>query len=311
MTAGIAASGARAAYYYIFEAADGTIAANPQFKAIRLTQNSVQGSTNTIQSNELSPDRHRRTQRTGAKSVAGDIVGELSFGTYDDLLEAVFCGTWTDNVLKTGQVRRSFAILKRNLDIGVDTIYRGCQVNQLKIACPLQEKITVTFSIIGKSEEAYEVPAGAAFANPTDTDYMTTFDGSMDLDAAELNCATDLNVTLSNNMTAKYSLMNRPAYGVKAGMIDITGDLSAYIEDDALKARFRNEVDTEMVVTMTDKSANGNSYVLTLPRERFTSAQDNNNGDDYIVVQLNYTSLFDNDSATELSLERVPAAATP
>jgi len=61
---------------------------------------------------------------------------------------------------------------------------------------------------------------------------------------------------------------------MKIGMIDVTGDLSAYIEDAALKNKYRNEVDTEMQVTETDKATNGNAYRLTLPRERFTSAQD-------------------------------------
>lgn len=309
MTAGIAASGARAAYFYIAEGADGTIPANPAFKPIRLTQNGLQEQSNDIQSNELVPDRHRRAARRGATSVSGDIVGELSYGTFDDLLEAAFCGTWAGDVLKTGTVRRSFAILKRNLDIGVDTIYRGCQINQLKFACPLQEKITVTFSVIGKSEEAYVVPGTATFAQPTTTDYMTTFEGSLELDDAEFNAATDLNVTLANNIEAKYSLFNRPAYGMKIGMIDVTGDLSAYIEDAALKQKYRNEVDTEMVVTMTDKATDGNSYVLTLPRERFTSAQDSFNGDDYGIQQLNLRSLYDTDSTTELQLERVPADA--
>lgn len=305
MTAGIAASGARAAYFYALENADGTLPANPAFKPIRLTQNGLQEQANDIQSNELVPDRHRRAARRGATSVSGDIVGELSFGTFDDLIEAAFCGTWANNVLKTGAVRRGFVILKRNLDIGVDTIYRGCQINTLKFACPLQEKITVTFSVVGKAEESFTVPAGATFATPSTTDYMTTFDGSLAIDAADLNSATDLNITLANNIEAKYSLMNRPAYAMKIGMIDVTGDLSAYIEDDSLKQRYRNEVDTEMAVTMTDKATAGNSYVLTLPRQRFTSAQDSFNGDDLGIQQLNIRSLYDTTSTTELQIQRV------
>jgi hypothetical protein len=309
MTAGIAASGARVAYYYVLEAADGTIAANPQFKPIRLTQNGVQEQSSEIQSNEISADRHRKAARRGATSLSGDIVGELSYGTFDDLLQAAFCGTWAGDVLKTGTVRRSFAILKRNLDIGIDTIYRGVQINQLKFACPLQEKITVTFSVVGKAEEAYVVPNGATFAQPTTTDYMTTFEGSLDLDDAEFNAATDLNITLGNNIEAKYSLFNRPAYGMKIGMIDVTGDLSAYIEDAVLKNKYRNEVDTEMQVTVTDKATNGNAYRLTLPRERFTSAQDSYNGDDLGVQQLNFRALYDATTTTELMLERVPYVA--
>lgn len=309
MTAGIAASGARAAYYFVLENADGTTPATPAFKPLRLTQNGLVEQANEIQSNELAADRHRRSARRGATSVSGDIAAELSYGSFDDLLEAAFCGTWASDVLKTGATRRSFAILKRNLDINVDTIYRGCQINQLKFACPLQEKITVTFSVVGKAEESYTVPAGATFATPSTSDYMTTFEGSLDLDAAPLGAATELNITLANNIEAKYGLFKRPAYAMKIGMIDVTGDLSAYIEDAALKDKYRNEVDTAMVVTMADKASGGNIYVLTLPRERFTSAKDTFNADDLGVQQLNFRSLYDATSTTELMIRRVAAAA--
>lgn len=325
------------------------------------------------------------TARRGATTVAGDIVGELSYGSYDDLLAAGFCGTWTPrytftgitvsaasgdksfnfsatnaplaapgdiitvsgfataglnksytvvsrttakiivvepvlteaagdsvtitgpNELVTGTTRRSFAILKRNLDIGLDTLYRGCEVNQIKLSCPLQEKITVTFSMVGKSEETYTVPVGATFASKTVTDYMTTFEGSLDIATAGFNAATQFDVTLDNAMAQKYSLFNRSAYANKIGMIGVSGSLSAYIEDDALKLKYRNEVDTALDVTMVDKSTGGNGYILSLPRSRFGSATDSFSGDDFGVQQINFIGLLDSTAATELKLVAAPA----
>lgn len=97
-------------------------------------------------------------------------------------------------MLKTGTARTSFSILKRYLDIGIDTIYTGCEVNTIKLACPLQEKITATFSLLGKSEAAYTVSSGTTFDDPSTTDFMTTLDGSLSLGGASFGCATDLNV---------------------------------------------------------------------------------------------------------------------
>lgn len=211
------------------------------------------------------------------------------------------------NELVTGTTRRSFAILKRNLDIGLDTLYRGCEVNQVKLACPLQEKITVTFSMVGKSEETYTVPVGATFASKTITDYMTTFEGSLDIDAIGFNAATQFDVTLDNAMAQKYSLFNRPAYANKIGMIGVSGQLSAYIEDDALKLKYRNEVDTALDVSMVDKSVGGNGYILNLPRSRFGSATDSFNGDDFGVQQINFIGLLDSTANTELKLVAAPA----
>jgi len=247
------------------------------------------------------------TARRGAVSVSGDIVGELSYGTYDDLLAAALCGAWASDVLVTGTTRSSFSILKRNLDIGVDTIYTGCEVNQLKLSFPLQEKITATFSMVGSSEAAYTVPEGATFADATVTDYMTTFEGSLSIAGAVVNDATQLDLTLDNGISAKYSLFNRAAYAMKIGMINLTGQLSAYVEDDSLKDKYRNETDTPIVVTAVDAVTNPNSYAINLPRCRFTSAADQDSGDDLVIQQLNFQSILDATAATELKITRTAA----
>lgn len=236
--------------------------------------------------------------RTTAKIVVAEAVVTESAGQSVTLTGP--------NELKTGVVRRTFAILKRNLDIGLDTIYRGCEVNQIKFAMPLQEKIAVTFSMLGKSEEAYSVPVGATFGTKTTTDYMTTFEGSLDIDTTGFNAATQMDVTLDNGMAQKFSLFNRAAYANKIGMINASGSLSAYIEDDALKTRYRNEVDTALDVTMVDKSVGGNAYILSLPRSRFSSASDSYSDDDYGIQQINFTALLDDTEGTELKLTAAP-----
>lgn len=178
----------------------------------------------------------------------------------------------------------------------------------MKLSCPLQEKITVTFSVVGKSGEAYTVPVDAVFDAATTSDYMTTLDGSLSVAGSAFTCATDLNVTLSNNIAAKYSLFESEAYAMKIGMIDVTGDLSAYIEDDGLKEKWRNETDSAFVITMTDAENGGNQIKLTLPKARFTGVSaDQVNGDDLIIQQLQFRSLYDSVADTEIKMEFISA----
>lgn len=218
------------------------------------------------------------------------------------------CGTWATNVLVTGTVRRSFSILKRYLDIGVDTIYTGCEINQLKLSFPLQEKITATFSVVGSEEQEYTVPVGATFDAATVTDYMTTFQGSLNIAGSAVNYATQLDLMLNNQIAAKYSLFNRAAYAMKIGMIEMSGTLSTYVEDDVLKNLYRNETDTPIIATAVDATVNPNSYVFTLPRSRLTSASDTANGDDLIIQQSNIDAILDGTSGTEFKITRAPHA---
>lgn len=218
------------------------------------------------------------------------------------------CGTWATDVLVTGTVRRSFSILKRYLDIGVDTIYTGCEINQLKLSFPLQEKITATFSVVGSEEQEYTVPVGATFDAATVTDYMTTFQGSLNIAGSAVNYATQLDLMLNNQIAAKYSLFNRAAYAMKIGMIQMSGTLSTYVEDDVLKNLYRNETDTPIIATAVDATVNPNSYVFTLPRSRLTSASDTANGDDLIIQQSNIDAILDGTSGTEFKITRAPHA---
>lgn len=84
----------RHSLHAVAESAYGTTPATPAFKTIRHTGTNLGLSKSSIVSEELRADRQLTDVRHGTKQVGGDISGELSYGTYDDFLEAVLCGTW-------------------------------------------------------------------------------------------------------------------------------------------------------------------------------------------------------------------------
>lgn len=62
---------------------------------IRRTGDSLKGTTETIESNELRKGRTKSAPRKGNSSSEGSIDYEFSAETYDDILESVFRNTWT------------------------------------------------------------------------------------------------------------------------------------------------------------------------------------------------------------------------
>lgn len=272
---------------------------------LRLITNGLSQSVEELESDEMLPGRHQAESRSGVSSVTGDLEAELTYGTFDMLLEAAFHGTWTANVLKTGSTRRKFAILKHNEDIGRWLIYRGCEVGTVAIDCPLQGKIGVTFTIIGTKEEAYVFDGVTeSIADPTETVMMTTFEGSLTEGGTGLNHATALNLSLDNGMEAIYRLFSRDAYDVKLGRINVSGSLSAYIEDDRLKAKYLGETKTPLVVTLTDGE---NSYQISMTQAKLTSASEEGSGDDPIIQSYDYKAFNDQAVDTEITITRIPA----
>lgn len=103
------ANGSRHSMRYVAESVYGTTPTNPAFKPVRHTGTTLGLSKESLQSEELRDDRMIADYRQGAYQVGGDMSIELSYGSFDDLLEAVLCGTWvaratnaaTDNLAAT------------------------------------------------------------------------------------------------------------------------------------------------------------------------------------------------------------------
>ena len=87
------ANGSRHSMRYIAESTYGTTPATPAFKPIRHTSTTLGLSKESLQSEEIRDDRQIADFRHGAYQVGGDMNIELSFASFDDLLEAVLLTT--------------------------------------------------------------------------------------------------------------------------------------------------------------------------------------------------------------------------
>lgn len=72
-----------------------TPAADPEFTDVRHTGTTLGLGKEGFTSDELHADRQIRDFRHGVKTVGGDINFELSYGSFDTMLEAVLQGTWS------------------------------------------------------------------------------------------------------------------------------------------------------------------------------------------------------------------------
>lgn len=269
---------------------EGSIPGNPQFKPIRFVSEGLSPNINQIESAEINQARQRAPSRGGTYSVQGEIAAEVSFGSFDDLIEAALQGTWAGDVLIVGSTERSFAILERHTDIGADYIYRGCRVNTLNISAPLGEKAGITFGMIGTKAEPYTLPGGATFAAATTSDMMVTTNGSFTEGGQAIAYATEWNLTLDNGMEAAFSLFQREAYCVTNGIAAVSGTMNAYLKDGSLWAKVLNETETSHTVVLEEGA---DSYTIDLPKVRYTQGQKQVGGPGAVIPQYTYSAGYD------------------
>ena len=298
----MAASGSAVRYYYVEESTPGVTPASPTFKPIRFNTASLTRNVAQVESAEINSLRQRPPAKQGTYSTQGEIVCELSDGSFDELLAILMQqADWSTNTLKVGSTVRTISILKRHTDIGEDVIYRGCRLNTLAVSAEIDARVMFTFGVIGTGAELYTVPGDATFAAASTTEPMVTSVGSISEGGSTLAYATSHSFTLNNGMAPLFALHNRAAFKVQNGIFTATGTLSAYRESGGLYAKFLNETATSISQTFSDGT---NTYTFTFPNVRYTQADDAVPGPDAIVNSFTYSAGYDGTAQTTVTISR-------
>ncbi len=279
-------------------------------KTVRHTGCTIGLSKSGLESAELRQDRQITDYRHGAWQIGGDISTELSYGSYDDLLEAVFLGTWAADTLKAGITRRSFLLERLFSDIlPANKPYHrflGLEMNTLKLQITAEEMITAVFGAVGK-ETVLDIAAlaGVTVDPPTTTPPMDAFTGVLLEGGTSLACITELSIDLNNSLEPRYCVGSNKTNLPSIGRSNVTGQVTAYFEDSTLIDKFINETETSIEMNMPDSP--GNNYKLTLPKIKYTGGKPDVSGEGPITLAMPFQAIYDPISQTNIQLDRTAA----
>jgi hypothetical protein len=304
------ADGSRHALHIGPEATYGAGLNGTVLSTVRHTGCTIGLSKSGLESAELRQDRQITDYRHGAWQIGGDISTELSYGSYDDLLEAVFLGTWTADTLKAGITRRSFLLERLFSDIlPANKPYHrflGLEMNTLKLQITAEEMITAVFGAVGK-ETVLDIAAlvGVTVDPPTTTPPMDAFTGVLLEGGTSLACITELSIDLNNSLEPRYCVGSNKTNLPSIGRSNVTGQVTAYFEDSTLIDKFINETETSIEMNMPDSP--GNNYKLILPKIKYTGGKPDVSGEGPITLAMPFQAIYDPISQTNIQLDRTAA----
>lgn len=288
----------------------GVTVVDPSFTHIRQTGTTLGLSKESLTSAELTSDRQVNSIRHGTRQVGGDINVELSYGSHDSLLEAVLAGTWENNVLKAGNVRRSFNLLRHFLDIEDAPYwsYLGVEINSLSLTLSSNAIATGTFGVIGQDqpEASSDEPDGAVLGAPTTTDVMDTFTGEVKLNGQQIALATELTLSLDNGMDTRFVIGSDMTLRPTLKKSNLTGNFSAYFESASMVNTFIKEQYVSLEFDVKDPD--GNILRFNLPKIKFTGGQPDISGEDDIILSMPFTAVKDPTLGSQISITRIPKA---
>lgn len=309
--------GSRHSMYLVPEVTFGTTPATPAFVPIRHTGTTLALSKNTMQSEEIRPDRQISDYRHGAYQVGGDISVELSYGSFDTLLEAVTLGAWQTGVpaagtdeLKAGTTRRSFSILRHFSDLGAVNnpyhTFRGVEINNMSLSVAPDAIVTATFSAVGQGMETSNVTAtGATFASASTTGVLDSFTGELKESGATIAVITEIQINLENGIEPRFVVGSKETIRPQVGRSNLSGQITAYFENSTLLNKFINETESSIEFTLPD--AAGNQYKFILPRIKYNGGQPDVSGQGAVMLTMPFQALYDPTTSTNVLIQRTPA----
>lgn len=302
------ANGAQHSLHFIAETTYGTTPSTPGFSPIPHTGTSLAVSKDAVESEKLRGDRQVEDFRHGNKTVGGDITCELEYEAFDDLLEAVCCGTWATDVLKAGTTRRSFTIQRKFGDIATPEFhtYKGCEFNTLAVSVSPNAMVTTTFGVIGKDLTlATSAIAGSTFAADVGNSPFDSFTGSISEGGSSIATVTSIEFTLENGIEPLFSVGSQTTNRPSIGRSRLTGTLTTYFESKTLYEKFLNETSSSITLTLTD--LDGNSYEFDFSNVKYNSGQPDVSGEGTVTVAMDFIALYDSSDDSQLRITRSDA----
>lgn len=311
------ADGSRHSMRFVAEASYGVTPATPAFTPIRHTGTSLGLSKEALQSEEIRNDRQIADFRHGARQVAGDMSIELSFSSFDTILEALLGGTWavdTPSVgidqLKAGTTRRSFTVERYFGDIAaLDKPfhrYTGVEFNTMQLQVNANAMVTGTFGVVGKDMATdTAIIAGATYGTPTTTSPLDSFTGTLEEDGTTIAVITEIQLNLDNGLDPRFVVGSKTTIRPSIGRSNISGTITAYFENSLLLDKFINETESSIKFALPDGL--GNELRVELPRIKYTGGQPDVQGEGPITLSMPFQALLDSATGTNIIIEREAA----
>lgn len=285
-------------------------------KQIRMTSESLNFNIENTQTAEITPTRVETDLIQTGASGEGGFEYELSYGSYDDFIEAVACGTWTADEVENGTTLRTFTIQKHFQDMDVPQFhnYRGCAIESWSFSAEIGKIVSGSFSVMsfGLDPETGVMSSqfpGATFPAVSTTTPMNAVTNLKNLTVDGVpysGCISKLSVNIKNNIRAIKCIGSLIASDMKLGTMEVTGDMEFYYNEGSTYGLF--VAGTEFAFAFDLQDQDGNVYTLTFDRCKFESGEvvaGGRNSD--VMFSAKWRALYDGTATRVFNITRNPA----
>lgn len=291
-------------YAYVPEVTFGTTPAVPQTKLFEVVDFSLEQTSSQLSDPSIQSNRQTTYSRRGNAGVEGDFSVVMCPDNYDEFLEAVLGGTWTTNVLKVGNEKRSFAVEEGFTDVAQFRTFNGVTFNTLSMEITPDALVQASFSTMGSAASAFtgtSIDVSPTAITPKDKFFHEG--GTITEGGSTVAYITAISFELTNGLTGNYALGSTAYRSMSLGKVAVTGTVTALFEDATLYNKYRNNTESTLSVALVAGSP-AETLTFAFPKVKYTSGALTRAESGPVLVELGFEAVYDTTAASTLTITR-------
>lgn len=231
--------------------------------------------------------------RVGAVSTTGDhtrlTLTDASSGSAAAFTSEVFAAgtSLVGRHIRNGVTPKSFTVEKEFSDVSSFARYAGMRVTAMSLNLESQAILTGSFGFTGKSQATASATLASATL-PSSTNTVMNASGNVGRvweggQAVTGVAFQSISIDLNNNPREQAKVGSDSLVGVGTGRAEVTGNVTAYFENNGLIDKFTAGTKSNFRFQITDIA--GNSYIVDIPLVTYTDFTIAAGGGNQDVVQ--------------------------
>lgn len=294
---------------YVKEATWGVIPSSPEWQVIRMTGESFNINRESRTSSEITAERDVMDSVQVSGGAGGGFNFELSYGTYDEILESLLHNEWDDDVLVNGvkQIPLSFEKKLSTSESSASYLrYSGMVANTMNLSISAGEIVSGSFDFLGKGGTVgAAIVAGADYTDATTEKVLnaTSHIGSFSIGGLASPKLLSVDLDISNNLMSAPIVSSMDSGDIGHGQFSVSGSLEVYFDDSALYSAFLAETASSLTITLGTVA--GKKYKISLPKIKLSEANVTAGSmNSYVMSSISFQAIYDADLECTMQIER-------
>lgn len=205
-------------------------------------------------------------------------------------------------------VSRKFGIEAYHSDIDLHRFFTECRVGGIQLQLPPSGMSSIEIPMMGRDMETASGGSSPFFTAPTaetTTGILAAVNGLLRVGGTNLGVVTGLNLNLDLSPSAEAVVGQNFVPEIHLGRANVTGQITAFLEDFTLINYFKNETEVELIAYLTASNADAaDAMSIHLPRLKFGDADIGLQGEAGIPITMPFQALKSLNAASVAGIEQ-------